>query len=350
MGIPRTENPDPAADGMHAKALSESNEVIRSAKVLGSFLLVCGVVWIAAFWADRELFYIRPGSEIMYDTKAEFVQNGALLDMSKKVRVLAIGNSKIMSGFIPAQFERDVPGSSAYNWGMPNTAGSTGELEKILRRGQIPTHVLYAVDWMDVEVPSRSIFRPIASDKLIMDELFPFRRLVRNGLVFITRSRAFGGLGSFYRQGEDAAAEMTRDQGYFFIVDQSRFPDHRLPADFHLATDNPDSVIYRQPNISSRSFQQLNELAVRYGFKVLVVPYYLRKGEGGDPGVNKELVSALQPYDNFRVLGDEYYLFDNRYFSDLRHLNLDGAQMYTGLLAGMVKKELAREQIGRAHV
>ena len=322
---------------------ADKAEVRRALRVCAGFLFLCGIVWLAAFWADQHLLYIKPGSEIMSAAKVEYARTGTLFDMSKNVRVLVIGNSKIMSGFLPAQFERDVPQSSAYNYGKPQVQ-SMDELAVILRRGQIPTHVLFAVDWRDVAVPSRSVFHPIVSDQVLIDELFPFRHLIRNGMVFLMRSHSFGGIRNFYHLGQESVAQMNRDQGYFFIAEQSRFPGHRLPANFRLDSDDPASVIYRQPNLSSHSFQQLHDLSLKYGFKVLVIPYYRRNGESGSPGVNKGLVSALQPYDNFKVLGDEYYLFDNSYFSDLMHLNLEGAEMYTGLLTGLVRQELAQER------
>jgi hypothetical protein len=197
-------------------------------------------------------------------------------------------------------------------------------------------------------VERRTFFRFTASDRDLMDKLFPFRQLVRNGAVFLLRSRQFGGLRNFYQQGERAEAQMLRDRGYFFISDQSRFPDHRLPEDFKLDSDDPIHPVYRAPAISSHSFQELHALASRYGIQVLVVPYYLRQGERPAPGVNQQMVEALKPYPEFRVIGDEYLLYGNRYFSDIAHLNPDGAAMYTNYLADTVNRELESEPGGHA--
>ena len=102
---------------------------------------------------------------------------------------------------------------------------------------------------------------------------------------------------------------------------------------------------YRDPASSSRSFAVLKSIADRYGIKLLVVPYYLRMGERGAPGVNKAMVEALQPYPEFRVLGDEYLRFPNRYFSDTGHLNPEGAELYTAEMAKLVKDELVAESV-----
>jgi hypothetical protein len=181
-----------------------------------------------------------------------------------------------------------------------------------------------------------------------MDDLFPFRHLVRNGWVFLVRSRSFGGIANFYRRGQSEQAQMLRDHGYFFISDQSRFPNDQLPADFRLDKDAPNRVIYRSPNLSTNAFRDLHELAVQYGIKILIVPYYLREGELAPPGMNQELASALRPYPEFTVVGNEYELLDNRYFSDIAHLNPAGARVYTGLLSGIVNKELASRRGGNA--
>jgi hypothetical protein len=330
------------------KSAGDGQQVVRALRVSTGFLLICAAIWLAAFSTDKALPYIKPGSDIMYGAKTEFIRTGSLLDMSKPVRILVIGNSKVMSGFIPAEFDRTVPHSSSYNCGIPNATVFVKDLAKAVERGQIPTHVLFAVEWEDAPVAPRNFFHFTGSDKSIMDALFPFRRLVRNGQVFILRSPKFGGLDSFYQQGERAKNKMMRDRGYYFIADQSRFPDQHLPAGFRLESDQPQSVTYRRPNLSSQAFEELHALAVKYGFKVLVVPYYLRTTERGAPGVNQEMVNALRPYPEFAVLGDEYDQFDNSYFSDIYHLNPAGAKIYTDRLAELVNRELQSEGAANA--
>jgi hypothetical protein len=323
-------------------------EILHAARAVAGFLLVCAAVWIAAYLTNRNLPYILPGSDIMYQAKANAIEHDALLDMSKPVRVLVIGNSKVMAGFIPGQFEREVRNSSAFNCGQPNATVFVEQLAQLFRRGQVPTHVLFAIEWKDAPETRRTFFRFTGSDRAIMDELFPFRHLLRNAVVFFLRARRHGGVRNFYREGELDAARMLRNRGYYFISDQSRFPNFQLPPDFRMDGDDPHAVVYRSANVSSQAFQQLHELAVQYGIKILVVPYYMREGELGAPGVNEAMVNALKPYPEFKVAGDEYLLYANRFFSDTAHLNPTGAQIYTSTLAGFVNRELQSERDGHA--
>ena len=41
--------------------------------------------------------------------------------MSKPVRVLIFGDSKVLAGFNTSSFERELPEASAYNCGLPAT-------------------------------------------------------------------------------------------------------------------------------------------------------------------------------------------------------------------------------------
>ena len=57
----------------------------------------------------------------------------------------------------------------------------------------------------------------------------------------------------------------------------------------------------------STSFRELKALADQYHFKIIVMPYYLRRGERGEPGVNQQMLTAFQSNLEFRVQGDEYF-------------------------------------------
>ena len=176
-----------------------------------------------------------------------------------------------------------------------------------------------------------------------MNGLFPFRLLLRDASLFLLRSRNLGGPVASYHHAEDEVAKMAHARGYYFIESQSRFPDHRLPPNFHLAGENESVVEYRKPAPRSASFRELKALADRYRFKIVVMPYYLRQGERGRPGKNQAMVTVSQSNSEFRVAGDEYFLFENRYFSDTAHLNPEGARMYTSLLAELMNGELGSE-------
>jgi hypothetical protein len=318
-------------------------EVLRALKTLGIFGAICGAIGAVFFWVNQHLPYIQPGSDIVYSTKVHMLRTENVLDMSKPVRVLVFGDSKALAGFNTAFFERELPGVSAYNCGLPASREFIDELTAMVDRGQVPTHILVSVSWEDPPQRRLSFFHFIPSDRALMDELFPFRHFLRNLALFVLRSPKFGGLGSYYEHGREVNSVMQSGRGYYFIDAQSRFAGNRLPDDFTMMGDS-QSVEYRKPATSSENFAALRAIADRYGIKILVVPYYRRIPERGDPGVNTKMVEALRPFPEFRVLGDEYLRYPNRYFSDTGHLNPEGADLYTAEIARLMKDELVAER------
>ena len=115
-----------------------------------------------------------------------------------------------------------------------------------------------------------------------------------------------------------------------------------------MGYDNASLVKYREPKIDTDSFRRLRSLAHRYAFKIIIVPYCYREGELGRAGVNRTLENALVPYPEFRVVGDDYCLLDARYFSDTRHLNPEGARIYTSIIATLMRTELDAERSASA--
>jgi hypothetical protein len=149
----------------------------------------------------------------------------------------------------------------------------------------------------------------------------------------------------FYDYGKEAVAEVEAERGYYFIEGQSHYEGGHLPEGFKLDTDRPDLVLSRKVRPQGPNFEQLNALAMKYGFQVLIVPMYYRVGEfAPPPPVNALLAQELRPYPAFQVVGPDYLLFDNRYFSDPAHANRVGALLYTRQLAELLKGNVFGEQ------
>lgn len=335
----------PEREAVPPKGRDEASRAVRSCFALA---LIWGLLWLGAWWASEKLPYIKPGGDIIYSAKVQYMQTHSIFAPGKPIKVLALGDSRVLSGFIPDQFDYEVPGVTSFNAGLPNATTFIPLLENLLAHGNVPTHVLFMFPWIDPPAAKKSIFHFLPSDKDIINTLFPFRMIVRNGVVFLLRSKRFGGPSAFYRHAEKEVAKMYNARGYYFIESQSLFADHRLPADFRLVSDNSAVVEYRDANIDTHSFRKLKNLANQHRFKILVMPSYLRQGTRGRPGVNQGMVDALRPYNEFRVLGDDYCLFDNRYFSDTAHLNPEGAQMYTSIITKLMQVELNTEQNAHA--
>jgi hypothetical protein len=308
---------------------------------LSGLLAICLVVWLGFYVLAQRYPYVMVGSAAVYNAKEAAIDDATLLDSSKQHRIIIFGNSKVLSGFIPELFDSNIPDCSSYNLGLPATDHFIPELEKLLARGERPTEILVTIPWADPVVHRNTFFHFPDDDAAILAQAFPFRTWVHDSFILLYRSPQFGGVREAYTQAQQSIERMNGDRGYYFIAGESHFPNNELPSDFQLDSDQPQTVELRKLETTSASFHRLNELAVQYHFKVLVVPSYRRPGElAPAPPMNSSAAASLRPFDHFKVLGPDYYIFDRQYFSDILHLNPSGARQYTGSLAGLVVRDL----------
>jgi hypothetical protein len=174
-----------------------------------------------------------------------------------------------------------------------------------------------------------------------MDELFPFRLMARDLVLAAASSLSHTGSLNFYGTNRALADRMLADRGYFFIYDLSFFPNDQLPANFKNAFDQPRQVNERRATTSEMEFRKLNRLLETYQVTCLIVPQYFRIAQlAPPPAQNLRLREELEPYPRFKLLGPDYILLANRYFSDSQHLNREGARFYTRYVADLVAPDL----------
>ncbi len=169
-----------------------------------------------------------------------------------------------------------------------------------------------------------------------MDTMFPFRLLPRNLVQFATRSWSRGGLLAYYEECRRQTQAMLAQKGYYFIEGQSHYPGHRLPDNFRLQTDDPSQPFLRSAATYVPTFQRLTALMERYDIRGIFVPCYFREGQVAPPEPQSALAASLAQYPRFSVKGPDCWLLPNRYFSDITHLNEDGAAYYTRRLWTLV--------------
>jgi hypothetical protein len=301
----------------------------------GLFLGLLALLWFLFYTAWRELPYVRAGAAIVYSAKEQQERQGQIFPPTVPVeaRLIVFGNSKTLTGFIPAQFDSLIPARLySANMGKPDDARFVGDLELLAKRGQVPGNVLVTLPW--ATAPSR---RFLEDDDRVMDTLFPFRRLPRDLILFSFAAPGHGGILSFYRYGESAAQAMDRNRGWYFIEGQSHFPHNRLPDEFHLGTDRPDLIDDPAFAPTGPEFERLDRLAARYSLRIFIVPSYHREGElRTSPPYASAVARRMAGYPHFTVAGPNYLLFPNRYFSDPVHLNPAGAALYTQRLAELM--------------
>jgi hypothetical protein len=303
--------------------------------------VLLAVLWGAFYVAYVMLPYTRSGAAIVTDTKTRQMRAGPCFAPGARVRVAFFGDSLTVAGVKPRLLESLLgPGVSAYNAGIPGANRLLADLRSILDHGETPTHVVLMRPWPEPDA-RRGPFNPLPPDAEIADAVFPFRHMPRDVVLFALRARSRGGIRAFYDQGRQTVEQITADGGYYFIEGQSHFPGHRLPDDFRLETDRPDQSPSRAFDASTDVFRQFEAIAVERHIRLIVVPEYCREPSRGPSPGGEALARALSAYPWIDVVGPEYVRYPNRQFSDIVHVNPDGADVYTRYLAELLRPRLA---------
>lgn len=308
--------------------VGQSTELKRILVSVTRVLSLLAALWFIFYVSSKMLPGIRPAQFIVYEAKVHDLCRSVRFTENTKNRILIFGDSRILSGFIPELFDDSDDATRSFNFGLPATVHFLSVLEDIVKSGQIPTHVILTVGWSQDNMDGFDNVSPDDQKKLI-DSLFPFRMLPRDLTLYLIRSRNRGGIFKYYRYGSQCVKNMLADRGYYFIEGQSMYPDHRLPEEFRLKKDRPDRILTRRFDIGSRIFKRLRELHIQHGINFYIVPCYYRKGSYAEPPAQSNTAEVFKEYTSFRVIGPEYYLFPNKYFSDPAHLNPEGAEVYT---------------------
>ena len=278
-----------------------------------------------------------PGADIVNESKVSALGGGDLYPEGASIRIAVFGNSRILSGFVPARFDREVGrGVASFNLSLAGNSFFLDELDRLANSGNPPTHVLLQSVWESQR--GETFLEAIKQDRAIINWAFPFRTLPRDLMLFAVLSRGQKGLMAYYRKSADTVHAIAENRGYFFIESQSHFRGHRLPDDYKLPTDTPFVVHPRPVTTSGRAFERIEQLSRKYNFQVLLIPDNFRRNAYADPPSANEVVDRpLAPFKRFHRIGPDYFLFENRYYADPVHLNPEGAQLYTERLARVFK-------------
>lgn len=298
------------------------------------FLALLAAPGIALTWIQRSFPFIRPGYELVVDEKARMAREGGIFPAAPvaRPRVAVFGSSVALSGFMPRLFEELSGGTvDAYNMGLPGSILYFDQLESLVASGQTPTHVVVTNPWGG-EDPPRGLAL-LFNDSALRDALAPFHDTPRDFVLFALRARSAGGMNALYEDTRHVLTALRDDKGFHFIKSQSHFPNDSLPDGFRLPSDRPDEVLWRSFHNSGAPFERLVRLARAHGIKVLIVPRYLRRGEGAEPpAADTVATEQLRPYPEIEVVGPTYWLLPPAMFSDPTHTNPAGAREYTTLL------------------
>lgn len=309
-----------------APNLENRQQIRRLFAFIGLLVIAWGFFY--ATWAG--LPNIRTGAVQIYDMKERVIATESVFPSSADVRVLVVGNSRVLSGFIPSRFDSLAGGRvSSYNLGLPGSKRFMDKLQTFVNNGNAPTHVVMTIPWSATGEPSG--LQLLKSDNRIMDTLFPFRPVVRDAMQFLVRSRAQGGPIAFYQYNVELVERARQDRGYFFIEHSSHYPNHRLPPDFKGGSDTPTEPWRRTFPLHGPMFEDLRKFSNDHGIRFIVAPDYARDRQFAAAVSNDSLRLELAQID-VQVVGPFYWLYPNSMFSDAMHLNRDGAEQHTDRL------------------
>ncbi len=302
------------------------------------------ILWLVFLGLYRRFPYLKNGSDVVFTAKLRWEASGPIFPADAAVlRVLIFGNSKILAGFVPSLFDQLAAAAnmkiSSFNSGFPGSDLLLPPLRTMCERGQAPNVLLLTIPWTG-DPPRRSIFHFVPDDHDIVQWMFPFRNLARDFSSFVLHAPSRGGVAAYYKEAAEDERIAIAQRGYYLITEQSTFPGGRLPDDFRLATDQPNTVVPRTAPARSSQITELNQLVSQYHIRCYYVPYYLRIGEAAAATYDQPFATLVEQSTSCKLLGPDYFLYPNRLFSDQTHLNRAGADVYTKDLFDLVEDKL----------
>ena len=309
--------------------------------VFFGFIALIVFVWLAFYGLMRLFPYVENGSAVVREIKWAVSKKANLFPDSAPYKILAFGNSRMLAGINPAILDQALGvGSVTHNMAIPGEDQYIDLLESTLKSGNRPTHILIQT----LPPPMRGWFEALRDDRILVAHLFPFRKYVRDAVLFSYEARSAGGLSSQYRSNAQQIRKLILDKGYYFIKSQSHYPDDQLPADYRLPTDNPERIPAFNSDINHSGFEKLVQLAGKYHFEILLAPVAYREGECSRAPAVYPTVSGGLSINPVKILRPGYFVYPAKCFSDPVHLNPNGAGRYTRDLAVAVSEVIGKSK------
>jgi len=320
---------------------SDVSQVLRA---LAKFAIFFILLWVGFYETQLTFPCLLTGADMVFQTKLSEERTPHLFKQPGKIPLLFFGNSKALSGFVPEKFDSAMDAAGrpveSYNLGLPGNAYFVVRLAAIFAAGNVPKYILITIPWTPDEHYG-NIFHFVRHDSELMNDLFPFHFFARDILMASSSAILAHGHLDYCETNRKIIAQLIAARGYFFVYDANKFPNGQLPTDYKEASDDPTRVSERVATTHEREFRKLNNLLDTYHVTCLMVPTYRRVGQFAQPPpINQRLEAELTPYPQVKLLGPDYILLDNRYFSDRTHVNRVGAQLYTKYLADLVAPNL----------
>lgn len=332
--------------------LEERDDCLRVMRSGLSLLALCLLLWGLFYLVWRLVPEVTPGSLRVYDAKLAVLTQPGLFGKDAQFKALFVGLSYTMTGFKPEAFDQLSHGTcSSYNLGLPiaifgrRTYTLPEMLALLESSGQTPTDILltWREPWPPGKAePPRSVsarFTPKWDNAAVIQVLFPFRQLARDGSIFLARSIKHGGPVAFTRSCNHELQSCLNSRGYYFIKTESIYPKDQLPENYAAKTDAPNLPLNRPVEVWEEYIRWVRKAAPTV--RLFLVPNYYRANSCAPSPSNARLREALAKY-NVLAIGPDYFQYPNHLFSDAAHLNPAGADVYTRDLWNLLREHFSQ--------
>ena len=260
-----------------------------------SFTIALVIAFYIGLFTIHKMFpYIGVGSEIVTYEKLHFINTESIFPPDAKRRLVILGDSRVLSGFIPALFDELSRGTIySYNLAIPDYQMFIPLMGNLINKGQIPTDIFITIPWK--ELPKKNPLVFIDNDNEIIKKLLPFRHLIRNLFILGHRSRYRGGIRKLQDENKQSAKDVLKNRGYYFIAGQSFYKNDELPDDFSFTSDQPDNYCARGVPPKNELYKKLTHMLEAHSINAYFVPIYNRTGAcKPNPEPNVELTKAFE--------------------------------------------------------
>ncbi|MFO7939143.1 MAG: hypothetical protein R6U66_05280 [Bacteroidales bacterium] len=302
----------------------------------------------------------KDGASIICEAKREAVRTEEIGYQKGKTNVLFMGASGMLAGVNPEVFDSIFQDSIySVNMALPALpiASNYHYLKDYLANNPAPQYIImplhlastpfllfdtYANQGLNFPNELVSYFFNVKGKNQVVNYLLPIHvyrasvfKYLKNRIVNpedIERTR---------RRNKQIVEKMIAQKGYYFIQEQAKFPDGRLPEDYTAPTDC-DTCIKQMPNPFSDPYvEKFFDLTEKKNIQVMLVNYPQRRGSSAQyTETPEQLIQLTKIYAHVSLPPEGWKIpfYDNRYFSDPHHLNIQGSNDYTRKIAHSFRK------------
>ncbi len=310
------------------------------------FLMINMVVLgVAAIYKD--------GAAQVCEMKRVAVRKGLIAHEPRAANVLFMGNSRILAGIVPRQFDALAKGvTRSWNLALPALPISCHyfQLRDYLRRNPAPEFIVlklavmrdkgndpqglfnyYACEGMTIPDELVSYLWHCRDKTVVVNYVHPIRRYYRCVRRSVKDLWAHGweAVAASRKRNSEILAGVLEDRGYYFIREQAAAGNERLPDDFV-----PEAVGGRRDvNLKADPYVKMFfDLTAEKDIKVLLIEF---------PTVGREDQGKEETPAHYRQLMKDYHnvftatsgwvvkKYAPRYFADPTHVNREGARRFT---------------------